>query len=301
MVGQCCTGHHPATEPCSRRAARIVERLGLVIVEQLNGDDATRGADRRVAQLQREARPIAIGLAGEVDPVLDGPRVQRRGLDLIALVRSEVAVARRLRQRSGTSGHQTLVGQVDVLIDQAGRRSVGVQMVDVGVDREAVCLLDDTEGEAIPFQSARSRSQHMVADLVLLHEAQRGRDELDAIGIVDGPTGDGISGHIESAVVGVMTTDVEIDRVGHRRHITPAVDVPGGHDQPRNVPSECLGVVRRTQMLLLLEAGRHRVRLGTGHDLATGRRCRPRRHRPAPRLPRTMGTDGDHCELLTMR
>ena len=218
-----------------------------------------------------------------------------------ALPRSEVAIATGWRQRVRAARHQRLISQVDVAIDQPGGRPVGVQMIDIGVDGEMVRLLNDSEGEAVPFEGARRRGLHERTDRVLVHESQGGRDELDPAGVVDGPAGDRVRGHVECAVVSVVPTDVGVDRVGHCGHVAPAVDVPGGHDQPRDDPTGRFGAIRRSQVILLLKAGRHRIALGPGHDLATRRRCRPGGDRTAPGLPRTVGSDDDHVGLLKLR
>ena len=301
MVGQRGARHHAAAETSTRGAAGLVEILGLLGVEQLNGDDATFATGGGVPQLQREAGPVFAGVAGEIHPVLDRPGIQRQCIDVKVLPRGEVAVTRCLRQPSRTAFDKTQVGQVDFAIDQPRRRAVGVQVIDVGVHGEVIGLLDHTEGEAIPLQGARSRRLHQGADRILVEESQRGRHELDARGIGDGPTGDRLCGHLKGAVVSVVATNVGVDRVGHRRDVAPAVDVPGGHDQPRDFPAVRLGVISRPQVLRLPKAGRHWVDLGLGHDLATGRRGRPRGHRAASWTPGTVGSDDDHVELLTLR
>ena len=99
-----------------------------------------------------------------------------------ALPRGEVTVAGGLRQRVGKFVHQSLVGEVDVAIDQNTGRPVAVQMVDAGVDGEVVRLLHDAESEAVPVQGARGRGHHVVSDLVLVHETQGGGNELNERG-----------------------------------------------------------------------------------------------------------------------
>ena len=302
VVGQCGTGHHATAEPRARGPACRVECLGLRVIEQLDGDRPAGPVGGAGAQLQGEARPVAVGLVGEVGPVLDRSRVPRHGLDLDALLRGEVAVPGGRRQRRRTVVHQTLVGLVDVAVDQHARRAVGVQVIDIGIDGEVVRLLNHTEGEAIPLEGARSRGLHMSADLVLLHEAQRRRGELDELGIGNGPAGDDLgvgAGNRKSAVVGVVATDVGVDRLGHRGHVAPALNVPRGQDQSRDLPAQGLGEVRRPQMLRLLKARRQQILLGLRHDLATGRRCSPHRDRSTPGMPGACDrTDGDHVALL---
>ncbi len=67
-----------------RLATSGVESLGVVFVQQLDGDEVTLVACPRVAQLQRKAWPVAVGTLGEVDPVLDLRR--RHGVEPATLL-----------------------------------------------------------------------------------------------------------------------------------------------------------------------------------------------------------------------
>ena len=123
------------------------------------------------------------------------------------------------------------------------------------------------------------------------------QNELNERGVLNGPPGDDpgvVALDIESAVVRVVATQVGVDRLGHRCDVTPAVDFPGSHDQPRHLTPYRAGEVGRAEVLCLLETGRQRVTIGPSHNFATGCGRGPRSHRPTPWLPGRDGTDGDH-------
>ena len=149
------------------------------------------------------------------------------------LARGEVSIAGGVGFGPAAVAIQSPVVLGDIVVDHQRRCSVGVQVVDVGVDGEVVIFLDDAEGEAVPFQGVGSCRQHALADLVLLHESEHRGGEFDASGRIDGaPDNVAFVGDVESAVVGVVAAQVGVDSAGHCCDVTPADDGPGRQDQP---------------------------------------------------------------------
>ena len=113
--------------------------------------------------------------------------------------------------------------------DQAGGDAVDVEMVDAGVEREVVVVLHDAEREAVPFERLRRRRQCVCANFVGVHMSEIHRNEIDDLGVVDHAADKDAIVEFEPIVVGVMLTDMRIDRCRHCRNVTDTGNVPG-HD-----------------------------------------------------------------------
>ena len=68
LFGQSCAGQHPTAEPGAGRTADGVERLRLGRVQQVDGQKVAFVVGPRVAEWQREARPVAVVVVREFDP-----------------------------------------------------------------------------------------------------------------------------------------------------------------------------------------------------------------------------------------
>ena len=227
VLGQCRAGQNSTAEPGAGRAARVVERRRLRGVEHLEGHEVALGGDRRVTQWQRETRPGALGAARELDPVLDLRGRQGQARRLRALPCAVVAIAGNLRRGL----RPTLIPQVDVEEDQAGRDAVDVEVVDAGVEREVIGVLDDAEREALPLERSRRRRQRVGAYLRGVHPSELRRHEVD-LGRVDDRTAHECAIlEFEPVVVGVVAADMCIDHRRHRRDVADASHVPRHHHQ----------------------------------------------------------------------
>ena len=219
-----------ADEPSAGLAASGVERLGVGFVQQLDRHKVALVVGPRVAQRQREARPVAVGVLREIDPVLDLRGRQGQAGQLVVLPRGVVAIAADLRKRAraaaGPWPRQVLVHQVNVEEDQARGDAVDVQMVDTGVEGEMVGVLHDAEGEAIPLERLRRRRQCVCANLFGVHVSEIHRHEIDVLGVVDHAAEKDAVLEFEPIVVGVVPTDMRIDRCGHCRNVADTGNVP---------------------------------------------------------------------------
>jgi hypothetical protein len=170
----------------------------------------------------------------------------------LALPRGVVAIAPNLRKCGGGGLPQVLVDQVDVEEDQSGGQAVDVEMVNTGVDREMVSVLDDAECEAIPLERLRRRRHRVHAYLFGAHLSELHRNEIDDLGAVDRAADHVVVLEFEPVVVGIVTTDMRIDRCRHCRKVTRTGNVPRHDHQAGQVPAHRPGVVSEPSVLSLL-------------------------------------------------
>ena len=86
----------------------------------------------------------------------------------------------------GVARREALIHEVNVEENQAGGHAVDVEMVDTGVEREVVSVLDDAEGEAIPLECLRRRRQRVRTYLCGAHIPELHRNKIDDFWVVDG-------------------------------------------------------------------------------------------------------------------
>ena len=252
VLGQSCARQDSPAEPSAGLTADGVERLRLGGVQQVDRQEVAFVVGPRVAERQREARPVALGVLSELDPVLDLWGRQGQARHLLALPHGVVAIAPNLRKRAGGRLPQVLIHQVDVEEDQSGGHAVDVEMVNTGVDREMVSVLDNAECEAIPLECLRRRRHRVYAYLFGAHISELHRNEIDDFWAVDRATDNVVVLEFEPVVVGIVTTDMRIDRCRHCRNVTHTGNVPRHDHQAGQLPAHRLGVVSEPSVLSLL-------------------------------------------------
>ena len=110
-------------------------------------------------------------------------------------------------------------------------------------------MLHDAEREAVPLERLRRRRQRVCANFFGVHVSEIHRDEIDHRGVVDHSADEDAIVEFEPIVVGVMPTDMRIDRCRHCRNVTDAGNVPGHDHQAGKLPACRLAVVGLPEVL----------------------------------------------------
>src|SRR5262249_14890781 len=103
-------------------------------------------------------------------------------------------------------------------------------MIDTRVEREIITALHDTECEAVPCERLRRVRQYVSAYLYGVHASEILRNEIEIFRIVDHAANKDAVLELEPIMVGVVPTDMRIDRCRHCRNIADARNVPR-HDR----------------------------------------------------------------------